>query len=457
MTVSSSVSELRPYQRDAVDFLHRSQRAIFAYAPGTGKTATVAAWLADEHAQRTLIVAPNGPVLEHWERESGRFWEFCWPVIGTGTPKNRAGSRDFIVAGGCDDASLIINYELLRQDIDELIKIQWDAVVFDESHRLKNRKALVFKAAAKLARRTPRIVLVTGTPILNRADELWTSLHMLDPDRFKSFWRWAEYHFDVVSKRYRGRPVREVGDLKKGHASMLRKELSACLLQRPISELLPDLPDVSETYLPVQLSSDERKAYDSMNEHFWMAHGDQLTVAPNVVAKSLRLRQLVSDWSAFGEHELGAKANAAVSLVEDLEPEQVVIFAAFRETVNALHRAIPESVPYHGGMSPQDRHRALHSFIDGHHRVLVGTLGTLAEGIDGLQVARHVIFLDRDWTPARNDQAVARLARSGQKSSVNVIHLFAEDTIDDVVADALRRKVDVIAAVLGGQRAVHHS
>lgn len=462
------MTELRPYQHDAILAMRRAGgRAIFAYAPGTGKTGTVARWLLGEVREiaeagtnwRVLIVAPNGPVLQHWESELMRFAGLPG-IIGTGSPKKRAKWRESVAMGGY--LPIIVNYETMRGDIDELLKIPWDAVVFDESHRLKNRKSLTFKAAAKLARRTERVMLVTGTPILNRAEELWTSMHLLEPTRYKSFWRWAEHHFTIENKRYAGRLVREVGELKPGHAKLLREELGHRLIQKPLSELLPDLPQVETTYLSTTLSAAERRSYDSMLENFWMVHGDELIIADNKIAQMSRLRQLASDWSVFhesGGRPLGAKGIAAVSLCEDLEPEQVVIFCAYRSTVGALVEAIPGSVGYHGGLVQHSRDMIIKAFKHGVARVLIGTIGTMAEGIDGMQVARNVIFVDRDWTPARNEQAVARLQRSGQMSSVNVVHLVAENTIDQVVAAALARKQSVIDAVLGsrGRSAVHSS
>lgn len=457
------MTELRSYQLDAIKAMDAADgRAIFAYAPGTGKTATTVRWLEDYN--RILVVAPNGPVLTHWATEADE-WAGLLLAHGTGSPKKRARVRDSLSLGN----GLIVNYETMRGDIDELIKIPWDAVVFDESHRLKNRKSLTYKAAKKLAGGVDRVMLVTGTPILNAAEELWASLSILEPKVYRSFWRWAEMHFHIVYNR-RGRfMVREIckaswcgkckgRGLLPGHAKMLRHELGVRLIQKPLEELLPDMPPVTETYLTVQLSPAERRSYDSMLKDAWMILGDELVVAINDVSKQTRLRQLASDWSAFGETTLGAKGKAAVDLVvEDMESEQVVIFAAFRETVTTLCREIPKSVEYHGGLTRLERDQAIQRFITGEARVLVGTIGTMSEGIDGLQVARNVIFLDRDWTPARNEQAIARLQRSGQLSSVNVTHIVAENTVDDAVATALRRKRSVIEAVLGsgGRNAVH--
>src|SRR5262245_1916632 len=140
--------ELRPYQRSAIREMDAAGgRAIFAYPPGTGKTATVCSWLAEREFGRTgrgLIVAPNGPVLPHWVSEAARFTELIG-VVGTGGPRKRTATRNAVGDGGIE--LLVVNYETMRNDIDALLAIGWDAVVFDESHRLKNRKALTFKAA----------------------------------------------------------------------------------------------------------------------------------------------------------------------------------------------------------------------------------------------------------------------------------------------------------------------
>lgn len=391
-------------------------------------------------------MVPNGPVMDHWCHEFSEWSEHTIGVIGTGKPLTRAARRHNVAHGY--GAALILNYECMRQDIDELVKIKWDAVIFDESHRLKGRTTLVARAALKLARRAQMVVLATGTPILNHPEELFTSLQMMDPKRYTSFWTWAERRFETTFRRHRGRLVREVGDMLPGIEKAIRAELAPVLIQRPIEELLPDLPAVTETYLPVTLSPAERKMHQSMEDNYWMEHGGELVQAPNKITQSLRLRQLASDWSAFGSGHLGAKGKACVELVDDMRP--VVIFCAFRSTVEALHQALSGSTPFHGGMSADLRQRSLKDFVAGKRTALIGTIATMGEGIDGMQrVARNIIFVDRDWTPARNEQAVARLRRSGQQSNVNVVHLIAQDSMDDVVADALRRKSSVIEAVLG--------
>jgi SNF2 family DNA or RNA helicase len=452
----------RWYQQEALRRWDESQKVLIALPPGAGKTAIGVCGLVPSVADassRCLIVCPNGPVMGHWLSQL-RIWHtpgspLSTAVIGAGTAQQRADARELIA----DRAArvLIINYEAMRQDIGALLELGFAQVIFDESHRLKNRKSLTFKAAAQLARRASRVGLFTGTPIMNRADEMWTSLHLLNPAKYKSFWRWADEHFEVIPKNYRGRIVREVGDLKPGHVSQVARELDSIMYWRPMSEIMPELPELTETYLHVQLSSEERKEYDSMRDKWWMDHDGELIKAAHAASSQLRLRQLSSDWSAFGDTKaLGTKAKAAIAAVDDLGDEKVLILCAFRRTVEVIADALnnPQK-PYrayrvHGDVMVRDRQLAITGWQDPDGpQVLVGTIATLGEGIDGLQVARNLIMVDRDWTPARNEQAIGRLFRSGQKSAVNVIHIVADDTVDEKVADALARKTDVIKAVVG--------
>jgi SNF2 family DNA or RNA helicase len=439
--------ELRPYQADAVRFLTERRRALLALPPGAGKTAIVAKALP---AGRCLIVCPNGPVLHHWCSEL-LTWGTRVSLVGTGTKIQRHRARTF----GRGD--LIINYECFWRDIEELVQYEWDCVVFDESHRLKNRQSMAFKAAKKL--QTEHLYLVSGTPVLNRATELWTSLHLMDPKKYRSFWRWAESFFTITTPRYGRRIVREVGAIKSPeHAAILRKDLHVRMFYRPISEILPDLPPTIETTYTVALSDEEQKAHDSMVDHFWMEVGDDIVQVENAVAKMTRLRQLASDWSVFGEAP-GTKSQVAAQLVDELDGEPVLIFVAFRQTADALVSILPNAAAYHGGKGDETRRLTLAAFKGGQVKQLVATIKSIGEATDGLQhVTRNVIMLDRDWTPARNEQAIGRVGGARAKQAVNVIHIVAEGSVDETVNDALREKRDVVSAVIetrGANHAVH--
>jgi len=412
-------------------------------------------------AKRTLVVAPLN-VVDHWCAEALRWRGDMLVLNGTGTAVARADAIASIVRGGSSPLAVVVNYEAFRADHVQHIAAGYDAVVFDEAHRLKNRKAQVHKAAVKVARRVPNLVLVTGTPIVNRADESWAALRLIDPRRWSSYWAWAHEHFELSQITPRGRamrPVTTVGNLLGGHAEIVREQIGAHLIQRPLDVLLPELPEVTETEIWVDLTDAEYAAYRSMEERSWANIGGAIVQAPNRLAQLTRLRQMSSGWSMLGGVPGGAKVKATVELAGDLAPEQVVVVAAYQETARHIANALAGDrvVTYTGDDSADARRDARCAFRSGAARVIVGTHGAIGEGVDGLQVARHMILHDLDWTPKGNEQAVARIQRSGQQAKVNVYKMLARCGLDEDVLALLNKKQDVITALLGGRSDAVHS
>lgn len=438
--------ELRDYQVEALDTMLREGRTIYADPPGTGKTATTLNWIDAAGAGRTLIVAPLS-VLYHWQRQGETWVPGRQAAVCHGAAERRLSALQAVQDGSA--STLVINYDNLDREITALVDTRFDTVVFDEAHRLKNRSALVHKAAVKLTRRAERVAMVTGTPLLNSAEELWAILHLLWPKTYTSFWRWAAEHFEITVETYKMRQVRLVGELKDGHAAILRAQLGDSLIRRDIDL---GLPPVVETTLVVELSPKEREAYSTMMEKFWMRVGGEIVQAPNAVSKIVRMRQLASgtfdDMEDPGAGVYRTKIKAAADLVKDLAPEQVVILCAFKATVYALAEAVGGAA-YTGDQGADERTDIEKRFTSGELGVIVATHGALREGVDGLQVARNMIQLDLDWTPGLNEQAVARLHRSGQRRTVNVWRIIAKDTVDDdKIIPTLARKEAVISAVL---------
>jgi SNF2 family DNA or RNA helicase len=421
-------------------------------APGTGKTPTTLVALQEAGPHRVLIVAPK-TMVGHWIDLAAVWYPALQVVDGTGNRDLRQCARALVRGKPERPTALVLNYEAMRTDVETLSDIVWGALVADECHRLKNRRALVTKTAKRLTRH-PRMWcwLLSGTPIPNRPEEAWSLLNLIDRHRFSSYWNWVEEHCTtepIYKGRMRVANARTITGLQPGAVERVREQLADVLLYRTLEELLPDLPEVTTTTVTVALDDEERRIYDHLSERYWAELGDGILLqAPNDVARITRLRQMVSDISILRPGEPGTKVRAAAELASDLEPAQVVVLTWSRGAAEGVAGLVGGEF-IHGGVSAGERRRILDSFKSGDLRVLAGTLSTLGEGMDGMQVAHHMIRLDRDWTPARNEQAIARIRRSGQRSdAVFCWDITAADTVDAVVERALRHKEDVLTAVL---------
>jgi len=455
------VTTLDPFQFETLAFLDQAQgRAVVADPMGARKTGTILSWLAaSPRSTLTLVVAPSS-VHGHWFREVEKFFPRAVPFLGMGTPKKRNGALDLAADHACRHvpALYVTTYESMKQDEARLRRTLFDTVVFDEGHKLKGRRTQVALTANAVCAGVPHVIIATGTPVLNHAAELWQYLHMLKPKQYRSFWRWVEEHFKIEYAHFNGFGGRETkiihGPLP-GHEELLRHEIADHFIQRDIAELFPNEAWVEEPEnieIEVKLTGAERKVYDNLVKHQWGKLGEVEVITDNALSLTTRLNQLTSDWGTLNDQlHAGTKVHAAIDLVRNLlaRDEQVVVFAKYKHTVGRIMAGLLDvAVEYTGDWPPVIRETAIKRFCSGEVQVIVGTLDSLSEGIDGLQhAASNIVMVDRHWTPAKNDQAIGRLRRSGQEKVVTVYHVFAADTIDATITAACLRKVNVIQSL----------
>lgn len=445
---------LRAYQEEAVAFLLSRDRAIEGDAPGIGKTATVISSLVCRTPQPSpvLVLAPLS-VVRHWEREIGR-WSGYEAVVGVGSASQRRQARaDLLYGDGLAPAIYVTNYEAAKADKSGLFEIPWRAVVADEAHRLRNRKTATFKVVRQLALPAPIFIAVTGTPVVNRADDLWSLMHLVDAKNHRSYWKWVDTFMESTTTTFNGKlafPIKQVTGMRPGMDGVLRQHLRDMMIRRSLSELLPELPEVSETIYEVDLSPEERKVYTDLEKRYFADLPDgSKVIAPNDVAKIMRLRQLSTDWSVLGATEqTSTKVKRLYELLDDIGDEQVVIFSAFSSVIDpiAAHLGAGKIT---GDVKSNDRADVLAAFKAGNLQYVCGTIAAMGEGID-LQTARHVVFLDLHWAPSGNEQCIARVHRYGQKADAVFVHtLAARNTIDAYIAKTIANKQSVIDAVVG--------
>jgi SWI/SNF-related matrix-associated actin-dependent regulator 1 of chromatin subfamily A len=412
--------EYMPFQQDAIEFGRGKNAVLFGDEPGLGKTIEAIGFLnCRPEIEELLIVCPKS-LLTNWKRELDK-----WLI------------SPFVNAK-------VINYDkLAKLDINRT----WDVVVFDESHYAKSRGTLRSRLCRQIKARY-RLAL-TGTPVLNRPEELFHQLHLLDPVA------WPMSSYKKYTIRYCNAHMGKWGWDVRGASNLdeLRELLKPLMIRRLKKDVLRELPDkryqiieLPATGLTEDLLRD--LAYARMH-----IRDIEDTYARDVQKLNSALTVAWNEMSAL-RHEIGlAKVAMAIEIIEDsLEGGgKIVVFAHHRDVIEALRLGLDKYRPavVHGGTYSHVRQWSVDQFQNEPKcRVFIGQIQAAGVGIT-LTASSHVVFVEYDWTPGVMSQAEDRVHRIGQKESVLVQHLVLEDSMDLHMAKALLRKQKIINKVMG--------
>jgi SNF2 family DNA or RNA helicase len=425
--------ELHPFQRAGVRYALDRRRTFIADEQGLGKTVQALATLEADGAFPAVVVCPASMKLT-WERES-RHW----------LPDRSVALLDGRTEAGWPDEAaraeiLVLNYDILDAHAERLAEHGPRALVLDESHYVKNPSARRTKAALGLARRLPADALrlaLTGTPVLNRPDELVSQLRVLG--RLGEFGSGAR-----LTRRFR-----DAGSDDRLHWNLRAR----CYVRRTKQQVLPQLPAKRHDTVPVLLSNEHEYRLAERDVIAWLQSLPlDLRTLDAKVAAALRAEQLVR-LNNLRQLAARGKLPTALAWVADFlaSGEPLVVFAEHVATQRAVLDRFPDAVHILGADSATRRQGAVDAFQreDG-PQLIVCSLKAASQGIT-LTRASNVAFLELDWTPARHDQAEDRLHRIGQESAVTAWYLLAPDTIDETMAELLERKRGLIDAVTDGE------
>lgn len=430
--------ELYPYQKVGVEFLTVSGgRAIIADAPGLGKTAQALAYIKYQKYERTLVVSPAS-VKFAWENEAKK-----WTGMSTVTIDSKTKLHEI----SADVNVWIINYDLLKKFLPELLKIRFDCLIGDEAHMIKSPSAQRTRAFVGIARHVGSVVMLTGTPLLSRPVELFTLLHIIDPKTWSNYYEYVRKYCNARQTRF-GLDVSGVSNVDE-----LYERIRRYFLRRKKEEVLTDLPAKNRIAYPVELSKDIAKQYDEAENNlgeYLKAHSGKQPAAIAKVMQAEKLAQLniLRQLCAYGK--LPTAMDVIDSIIES--GEKVLVFSSFVDPLQQLQdRYGKAAVMITGQTKVEDRGGIVEKFQqDAGVSVFLGGIKSAGVGIT-LTEASNVVFLDYSWNPADHQQAEDRAHRIGQKNSVNVYQLYAKGTIDEKLQEIIERKQRIFDRLIEGE------
>jgi len=440
---------LLPYQREGMLHLAFTERALLADEMGLGKTAQAIAAAALLHrlgkVSRVLVVTPAS-LKSEWEEQIRLFTDLpCQLVFGERSDRKSAYEQPPFFT--------LANYEQILRDV-ALVNgvLRPDCVILDEAQRIKNWDTQTAQAVKKLQSRYAFVL--TGTPIENRIDEVYSLMSILDPQVLGPLFRFNR-EFYVLNAS--GRP--------EGYKNLqhLRERLKPYLLRRRKADVEKELPDRTDSTVFVAMTPEQRSRYAVHEERVAplvaQARARALSKPESErLQRELSMMRMVCDTPFIldeGCQDCPKLAEIRHLLESALSAPavKVLIFSEWERMlllVQTLCRQMGTGFAWHTGSVPQQRRRQeiLRFKNDSECRVFLST-DTGGLGLN-LQQASVVINCDLPWSPARLEQRVARAWRKNQVRNVTVVNLVAEDSIEARMMETLARKSALSGGVLDG-------
>ncbi|MDE3089227.1 MAG: hypothetical protein KGJ80_07565, partial [Chloroflexota bacterium] len=404
---------------------------------------------------KVLVITPAS--LKHqWAREIRRFTALSATVVQGGLKQR----RDIYTS---DAFFTLVNYELVRRDLEELERMRPDVIILDEAQRIKNWRTKTADAVKRL--RSRYAFVLTGTPLENRLDELYSVFQFLDPRILGPLWHFNDRFYDLET--------RDDGSYKViGYKNLdeLRHTIAPYVVRRTRDEVLRDLPPRVDNNFFVEMTPQQTHAYDEFKEIVarLLAKSKRRPLTPkehDLLLKALIKMRLICNALALHDKEIAPadreKTAPKLRELNHILDEQIasnghkaIVFSQWELMLDfakpILDRLNLGHVKLAGSVPTSQRGEIVDRFLnEADCRVF---LSTDAGGVGlNLQAADLVINLDLPWNPAVLEQRIGRAHRHGQLNPVHVVNLIAQGTIEERMLDTLAAKRNVFGSVFGNE------
>lgn len=440
---------LYPYQAAGALFAVQAGRALIGDEMGLGKTiqAIAAAEILARHfgVTKVLVICPTS-LKYQWQSEIARFAGRESRVMGGGRVQRQ---KDYEL----DDFCKITNYEKLQPDLDLIAAWAPDLVIVDEAQRVKNWNTIAARALKRID--SPYAVVLTGTPLENKLEELISIVQFVDQHRLGPTWKLLHNH-----------QVKDEGGRVTGYRDLdkIGETLAPVMIRRKKSEVLQQLPTRTDQNLLVPMTGPQM-----------LLHQENADTVAQIVNRWRRMKFLSdkdqrrltcclqnmrmacnSTYLLDQQSDHGVKADELANLLDELfaQPEaKAVVFSQWTRTHDILIRRLEARgigyVSFHGSIAAEKRPALVEQFRnDPGCRVFLST-DAGATGLN-LQHASILVNMDLPWNPALLEQRIGRIYRMGQKRPVQIVNFIAKGTIEEGMLSVLAFKRSLAAGILDG-------
>ncbi|MBV5299801.1 MAG: DEAD/DEAH box helicase [Rhodoferax sp.] len=442
--------KLYPYQVEGALFAARAGRSLIGDEMGLGKTvqAIAAAELLARHfgARRVLVVCPTS--LKHqWKNEFARFIDRDAQVIHGLRSRREQQYRE-------DTFCKITHYETLARDADLIAAWAPDLVIADEAQRIKNWNTIAARALKRIV--SPYAIVLTGTPLENRLEELISIVQFVDQHRLGPTWRMLDEHQlrDDMGRVIGYRALDRIG-----------KTLAPVMLRRRKAEVLTQLPERVDHRIFVALTPEQRVHHDENGDIVtrivarWRNTGYLSDTDQRRLHCALQNMRMACNSTYLLDHETdhGHKVDELMTLLDELfeEPHaKAVVFSQWLGTHELIKRRLAQRAWGHvlfSGSVPGDQRGALveQFHADANCRLFLST-DAGGVGLNLQHAAAVVVNMDLPWNPAVLEQRIGRVHRMGQSRGVQVVNFVGQGSIEEGILGVLAFKKSLFAGVLDG-------
>ncbi|PRP91296.1 ATP-dependent helicase HepA [Enhygromyxa salina] len=451
-------AELRDYQRRGVDWLSFLREVelggLLADDMGLGKTIQTLCVLrsgVDGGVRRQNLVVSPTSVLHNWRVEIEKFRPGLRASVYHGPGRTLDADADVILT----------TYAILRLDIEKLGAREWDTAVLDESQAIKNPTSKVARAAYRI--RAKFKIALTGTPVENHLEDLWSQFHFLQAGLLGGRTEFGDRYVKSIA----------VGD--DDAAARLRRRIRPFVLRRLKSEVATELPPRTDVVLRCELNKDERRAYDAVRAATQEQVVERLSGGANVMQvleALLRLRQAAchpallpggrgraAQAQAKGELQSSSKLELLLETLDSVldEGHKALVFSQWTSLLDLIEPVLrARDIAFNRlDGATRDRQTVVDTFQDpAGPPVMLLSLKAGGTGLN-LTAADNVFLLDPWWNPAVEDQAADRAHRIGQDKPVIVHRLIASETVEERILALQDRKRQLAKTAVGDAAGAH--